>query len=226
MFNRSHVSIGRASTPQSLYYCMFAPHICIVVLRAHPIRGETHNQRNATGEVATGPRSGNMSQNGQKPTSLTTSFTKSWNQKTNIFHCRLEDLPSLLRAWTALWCNRLRSYDVAKTHGICLVSGWFSNTIYSYTGSEHINIWELMHQLYKALFHLHEKFPASMTDFWSFPRACQISWELHSHIPHFFLAWYPGILINKNLKCNITINNQKWKFYLLKIHILWQAGRS
>jgi len=27
-----------------------------VVLRAHPVRGESHNQRNANGEVATGPR--------------------------------------------------------------------------------------------------------------------------------------------------------------------------
>ena len=28
-------------------------HIYIVVLRAHPVRGEAHNQRNANGEVAT-----------------------------------------------------------------------------------------------------------------------------------------------------------------------------
>jgi len=32
---------------------LFAPHIYIVVLRAHPIRGESHNQRNANGEIAT-----------------------------------------------------------------------------------------------------------------------------------------------------------------------------
>jgi len=38
---------------RSLYYCLFAPHIHIFVLRAHPVRGESHNQRNATGEVAT-----------------------------------------------------------------------------------------------------------------------------------------------------------------------------
>ena len=38
---------------QSLYYCLFAPRICGVVLRAHPVRGESHIQRNATGEVAT-----------------------------------------------------------------------------------------------------------------------------------------------------------------------------
>jgi len=37
----------------SLYYCLFAPRIYIVVLRAHPVRGESHIQRNATGEVAT-----------------------------------------------------------------------------------------------------------------------------------------------------------------------------
>jgi len=53
MFNRSHVNIGRACTPRSLYYCLFAPHTCIFVLRAHPVRGESHNQRNTTGEVAT-----------------------------------------------------------------------------------------------------------------------------------------------------------------------------
>jgi len=52
-FNCSHVNIGRASTPQSLYYCLFAPYIFGVVLRAHPVRGESHIQRNANGEVAT-----------------------------------------------------------------------------------------------------------------------------------------------------------------------------
>jgi len=32
---------------------LFAPHAYIFVLRAHPVRGESHNQRNTTGEVAT-----------------------------------------------------------------------------------------------------------------------------------------------------------------------------
>jgi len=41
---------------RSLYYCLFAPHICGVVLCTHPGRGESHNQRNANGEVATLPR--------------------------------------------------------------------------------------------------------------------------------------------------------------------------
>ena len=40
---------------RSLYYCLFAPHTYIFVLRAHPVRGESHNQRNTTGEVATIP---------------------------------------------------------------------------------------------------------------------------------------------------------------------------
>jgi len=31
---------------------LFAPSIYIVVLRAHPVRGESHIQRNATAEVA------------------------------------------------------------------------------------------------------------------------------------------------------------------------------
>ena len=47
--NRDHVS-------QSLYYYLFAPHICGVVLRAHPVRGESHNHRNANREVATASR--------------------------------------------------------------------------------------------------------------------------------------------------------------------------
>jgi len=36
----------------SINYCVFAPHICGVVLRAHPFRDESHIQRNANGEVA------------------------------------------------------------------------------------------------------------------------------------------------------------------------------
>jgi len=43
----------RASTSQSLYYCLFAPHICGVVLHAHSVRGESQIQRNANGEFAT-----------------------------------------------------------------------------------------------------------------------------------------------------------------------------
>jgi len=38
-----------------LYYCLFAPHSYLFVLRAHPVRGESYNQRNTTGEVATTP---------------------------------------------------------------------------------------------------------------------------------------------------------------------------
>jgi len=34
-------------------YCLFAPHTYIFILRAHPVRGESYNQRNTTGEVAT-----------------------------------------------------------------------------------------------------------------------------------------------------------------------------
>jgi len=35
------------------YYCLLAPRIYIFVLRTHLIRGESYNQRNTTGEVAT-----------------------------------------------------------------------------------------------------------------------------------------------------------------------------
>ena len=39
----------------NLSYCLFAPRIYIVVLRAHPVRGESHNQRNANGELQQHP---------------------------------------------------------------------------------------------------------------------------------------------------------------------------
>jgi len=48
-------SNNRDHAPQSLYYCLFAPHICGVVLRAYPIGGESHIQSNANGEIATLP---------------------------------------------------------------------------------------------------------------------------------------------------------------------------
>jgi len=44
---------NRDHPTRSLYYCLFASRIYIFVLRAHPVRGESHNQRNATGKVAT-----------------------------------------------------------------------------------------------------------------------------------------------------------------------------
>ena len=43
---------NRVHALQSLYYFLFAPRIYIVVLRAHPLRGESNIQRDATGEVA------------------------------------------------------------------------------------------------------------------------------------------------------------------------------
>jgi len=53
MFNCSHVNIGRGYTPRPLYYCLFTPHICGVVLRTHSVCGETRIQRNASREFAT-----------------------------------------------------------------------------------------------------------------------------------------------------------------------------
>jgi len=47
-----------------------------------------------------GPRPGNMSQNGQKPTSLM-SLPKNPKPKI-LFQCRLEGMSDLLRVWTAL----------------------------------------------------------------------------------------------------------------------------
>jgi len=46
--NRDH-----ASQSLLLLYCLLAPCIYIFVLRAHPVPGESHNQHNTTGEVAT-----------------------------------------------------------------------------------------------------------------------------------------------------------------------------
>jgi len=39
---------------KSLHYCLLAPHVNNgVILHAHPVRGESRNQRNTTREVAT-----------------------------------------------------------------------------------------------------------------------------------------------------------------------------
>jgi len=47
-------SNNRVYMTWSLYYCLFAPLICMVLfLHTHPLRGESHNHRNTTGEVAT-----------------------------------------------------------------------------------------------------------------------------------------------------------------------------
>ena len=48
-------SNNKDHAPQSLYYWLFVPHTVYmgVVLRAHAVRGESHIQRNANGEVAT-----------------------------------------------------------------------------------------------------------------------------------------------------------------------------
>jgi len=54
-FHTVAASNNRVHAPRSLYYYLFALHIYIVVLRAHPVRGESHNQCNATREVATSP---------------------------------------------------------------------------------------------------------------------------------------------------------------------------
>jgi len=46
-------SNNRDHPTRLVYYCLFAPHTYIFVLCAHPVRGESHNQRNTTREVAT-----------------------------------------------------------------------------------------------------------------------------------------------------------------------------
>jgi len=46
-------SNNRDQALQSLYYCLFAPHICMVLFFTHISFVVNHNQRNATREVAT-----------------------------------------------------------------------------------------------------------------------------------------------------------------------------
>jgi len=53
MFNRSHVNISRDYTPKSLLLYVHATYMVVVHCK-HPICGESHIQRNANGEVATG----------------------------------------------------------------------------------------------------------------------------------------------------------------------------
>jgi len=44
---------NRVIVARDLYCCLFAPHTCGVVLRAHSVRGEPRIQRNTSGVVAT-----------------------------------------------------------------------------------------------------------------------------------------------------------------------------
>jgi len=52
-FRTVAASNNRDHPTRSLHYCLIAPHTNMFVLRAHPVRGESYNQRNITGEVAT-----------------------------------------------------------------------------------------------------------------------------------------------------------------------------
>jgi len=76
-------SNNRVHAPQSLYCCLFAQRIYIVVLHAHPVHGESHIQRNATEEVATtSPRFYNEPHQSHVlcvKAELSTTFT-SWSQ--------------------------------------------------------------------------------------------------------------------------------------------------
>jgi len=51
--NRPHVNIGRATTSQSLLLLLARATHIFFFLCAHPVRDESHNQRNTTIEVAT-----------------------------------------------------------------------------------------------------------------------------------------------------------------------------
>ena len=54
-FSTMPASNNRVHMPWSLYYCLFVPCSHSVFLRAHPIRGESHNQRNATRKLQQHP---------------------------------------------------------------------------------------------------------------------------------------------------------------------------
>jgi len=73
-----------------------------------------------------------------KLTTFMTPLTKAWNPNlTNFYHCKLEDLPSLLRVWAALWHNWLASYRVAEW---CENSGsmQYFNVRYTCTLAPHV----------------------------------------------------------------------------------------
>jgi len=82
-------------TRRDHYYCLFAPHIYIIVLRAHPVRGESHIQRNANGEVATQETHVNTPFNSNCYTpktamvvprhSLRTEYRELWSKNTTLF---------------------------------------------------------------------------------------------------------------------------------------------
>jgi len=64
---------------------------------------------------------------------------ETWDPKLKIFsHCRFEDMPSLLRVWTALYLNQERSYAVGKTSEICLILAQFPSPIYLHACSKHV----------------------------------------------------------------------------------------
>ena len=77
-------SNNRVHMPWSLYYCLFAPHICGVVLREHPVRGESHIPHHANGEVAKQTGSGNRPANG--PSFLKIYSSVAFNM--TLIHCK------------------------------------------------------------------------------------------------------------------------------------------
>jgi len=77
-----------------------------------------------------------VAKNCQKPTLWRHSQKKTQNQKI-VFHCRLKDLPSLLRVWTAL-VQLAKDLCGWKTTEISLVFSQFPSTIYLQTGSHSV----------------------------------------------------------------------------------------
>ena len=79
-----------------------------------------------------GLRPGNMSQNDPKTASLMMSLTKNLHPSTNkiFFECQLEDWPIRLSHWTALQCNRRRSYGIGKATENCCFQAKMQVRIY------------------------------------------------------------------------------------------------
>ena len=92
-------SNNRDRPTRSFYYCLFAPHSYIVVLRARPVRGESRNQRNTTGEIAT---------------------RSNTHLKGLAIHCqRLAESPKYVLARAVTWTARTRGTILIRKHVKC-----------------------------------------------------------------------------------------------------------
>ena len=104
------------------YYYLFAPHICImygVVFHAHPVRGESHNQRNTTGEVAT--LRNHITSNIFDVVRIITSKQQIFSvwSSPDLAKIGFSPDPVLIRAhlWSVGWCGHMINRICKKTKG-------------------------------------------------------------------------------------------------------------